>query len=290
MLAVAAVRAGPFALFAGVMLCIYLALSLFSFDPNDPSFGSGGQAVSNFGGPVGAWMSDLLFQIFGYGAWTVVVIGSFLALKLAGRPTGDPRRHIGWAAVFWVALCFVALIWPFAADQAFAAGGLIGETSVGAMRGVVGPAGTWLIVIGCAIAVSPVLIDVQLEAIANRGLSGIERAGPHLQGASNAAVSSVSSSVARLSAGIGGTLQALTERFRRPALPDYADYDYEREEENESNNNRGINNDTQFESPRLQGPGTPRHCVARFWDAPKPERRKRRRGEPGQWPEPDRDR
>lgn len=209
-----------------MLLCIYVSLSLVSFDKNDPSFAySGGQPVQNFGGPVGAWLSDLLFQVFGYGSWSVLFIGGYLAMKLAGRPTGDPRRHIGWAAVFWVSLCFIALIWPFSAEQAYAAGGLIGEGSVEAMRSVVGPAGTWLIVFGCAIAVSPVLMDVNLEGMANRGLSGIEQAGPHLQGASNRAVSGISGVAGRASATLSSVMHSLTERFRRPALPSYADAD-----------------------------------------------------------------
>ncbi|MFT4979143.1 MAG: S-DNA-T family DNA segregation ATPase FtsK/SpoIIIE, partial [Myxococcota bacterium] len=207
-----------------MLLCVYIALSLVSFDPNDPSFTySGDQPVSNFGGPVGAWLSDLLFQIFGHGAWSILLIGGFLGLKLAGRPTGDSRRHIGWAAVFWVGLCFVSLLWPFEPTQPFAAGGLIGETSVGIMHSVVGPAGTWLIVCGFAIAVSPVLLDIQLESIAHRGLSNIERAGPHLQDAGSAVVSRATGAFTGISSSLGAAMHALTDRLRRPALVDYDD-------------------------------------------------------------------
>lgn len=192
------VRTAPFVRLAGMLLCIYIALSLVSFDRNDPSFVySGAQPVSNFGGPLGAWIADVLFQIFGYGAWSVLGVGGFLAMKLAGRPTGDPRRLIGWAAVFWVGLCLLALIWPYAPEQVFAAGGLIGETSVGVMHSVVGPAGTWLMVLGCALAVSPVLLDVNLEALAHHGLRNIERAGPHLHDAGSVAYTGVLSVFSR---------------------------------------------------------------------------------------------
>ena len=55
-------------------LSLFLALSFFSHSPQDPSFNSFGLSikVSNYCGYVGAFLSDLFYQIFGLSAWLFV--------------------------------------------------------------------------------------------------------------------------------------------------------------------------------------------------------------------------
>jgi len=67
---------------------------------------------------------------------------------------------------------------PFELGDAFATGGLLGERSVSAMMSLVGPAGTWLVVLGGVLAVSPVVAGVDLQVLFDRGFSGIETMGP----------------------------------------------------------------------------------------------------------------
>src|SRR5690606_1530739 len=49
-------------------VCLYLLLALLSYSPDDPGWsrtGAGG-AVSNVGGPAGAWIADVFLSLFGY--------------------------------------------------------------------------------------------------------------------------------------------------------------------------------------------------------------------------------
>ncbi|MEL6345727.1 MAG: DNA translocase FtsK [Myxococcota bacterium] len=209
------VRARPFVLLGGVFVTIYVALSLFTYDPGDPSFTYvNGQTVTNAGGPLGAWLSDLLFQFLGYGAWVVLPIGGLFGLRLAGRETAPVQRLAAWAALFWVVVCFVSLVLPLSPGEPFPAGGLLGEASTGAMQGIVGPAGTWLIVLGCAICLAPIVLGFELQSAAAQGLRGVEQAGPRLRAIGEQAYES-------LIGALGGAGERLRERLRRPALPDY---------------------------------------------------------------------
>ncbi len=52
-------------------VALYLALMLISFDLTDPGWSrsAAGGEISNSGGAAGAWLSDLLFYLFGVSAW-----------------------------------------------------------------------------------------------------------------------------------------------------------------------------------------------------------------------------
>jgi S-DNA-T family DNA segregation ATPase FtsK/SpoIIIE len=68
--------------FVGLSLAILLALSLLSYSPLDPSFDVSAPAlasgaVRNWIGPVGAHISDLLFQFAGYAAF-LIPVGMFV--------------------------------------------------------------------------------------------------------------------------------------------------------------------------------------------------------------------
>ncbi|MDG1479654.1 MAG: DNA translocase FtsK 4TM domain-containing protein [Myxococcota bacterium] len=180
--AVMARRSVPFMLLSGVLLSVYTALSLATHSPEDPSFShSSVGEISNLGGPVGASLSEALYLVLGYGAWIVAPVGALLALKLAGRSVGGLKRLLGWSGLLWVSLCLVALLAPMGEPDPFAAGGLIGELSVKAMGNLVGPAGTWIIVLGCALGIVPFVAGVELESMMDRGLVELERAGPQVR-------------------------------------------------------------------------------------------------------------
>jgi S-DNA-T family DNA segregation ATPase FtsK/SpoIIIE len=75
-----------------VLLSIYLFISLMSYTKWDPSFlTTGGDAVKNYGGVVGAYISDTLLTLIGYTAYLIP-----LALVLYGlkRLLGKDRRRI----------------------------------------------------------------------------------------------------------------------------------------------------------------------------------------------------
>lgn len=56
----------------GLMLAVYLFVILLTYTSNDPSWShisSDMTTVNNTGGAMGAWLSDLLYSFFGFGAW-----------------------------------------------------------------------------------------------------------------------------------------------------------------------------------------------------------------------------
>jgi len=70
----ALLREARWILFAG--MAGWLALVLASWSPSDPGFSHSGlsQVVHNRGGSIGAWLSDVLYFLFGYSAWWWVVL------------------------------------------------------------------------------------------------------------------------------------------------------------------------------------------------------------------------
>ncbi len=56
----------------GIIVAIYLFVILLTFTGNDPSWShisSDMTTINNMGGAMGAWLSDLLYSFFGFGAW-----------------------------------------------------------------------------------------------------------------------------------------------------------------------------------------------------------------------------
>jgi len=54
-----------------IVLCIYLAMALFTFSPSDPGWASIGHdtSVQNYAGRTGAWLASLLMDFFGHVSW-----------------------------------------------------------------------------------------------------------------------------------------------------------------------------------------------------------------------------
>jgi len=76
------------------------ALSLYSFSVADPSFNhETTNLASNQLGIVGAYLSDFLYQLFGYGSWLLVTLGFALVFRIA---TGRSPYAGGWTSLFWV--------------------------------------------------------------------------------------------------------------------------------------------------------------------------------------------
>jgi len=82
-----------------------VAVSLYSFNVNDPSLN---QATSvqaeNMLGTVGAWVSDLVYQLFGLAGWLFVLIGMAWVVRIVA---GYRPYTAGWTSLFWLP-CVVA--------------------------------------------------------------------------------------------------------------------------------------------------------------------------------------
>lgn len=71
-------------LIAFVAVCIYIFVSLLTYSGNDPGWSrtGNGDGVMNAGGPVGAWLADVFFALFGYMAYLFPSMLAFRAWRL----------------------------------------------------------------------------------------------------------------------------------------------------------------------------------------------------------------
>jgi len=78
-----------------------LAVALYSFSPQDPSFNHeiSSQAVLNQAGLLGSYAADFLYQLFGFGSWLWLFICMVLAIRLA---RGMRSWLGGWSSLFWL--------------------------------------------------------------------------------------------------------------------------------------------------------------------------------------------
>jgi S-DNA-T family DNA segregation ATPase FtsK/SpoIIIE len=65
-------------LVAGLALLLFSALALVSYSPLDPAWSTSGDGapVRNWGGRLGAWLSDVAYAVLGYSAWWCVAAGA----------------------------------------------------------------------------------------------------------------------------------------------------------------------------------------------------------------------
>ncbi len=136
---------------AGLLLLaagIFVAASLLSFSPNDPSLNHYSIAhSSNWMGPVGANLSDFLLEILGYGGWWVPIFLLAAGCSLIFRRPG-PQRSLamlfaGWTAVVF-STCMLLSLLPFA-NAASISGGIAGTMLSGFFMKWTGPWGAALI-------------------------------------------------------------------------------------------------------------------------------------------------
>jgi len=89
-----------------VALLTFLTLTLATYHKTDAgwSYSGTGAMIQNKGGAVGAWLSDLLFYLFGFSAWwwvfagMVLVVAGYRRIIAADRSDVEPRHH-PWLAV-----------------------------------------------------------------------------------------------------------------------------------------------------------------------------------------------
>ena len=93
---------------ASVLGALYLALCLFSYSKWDPSFFTESTyGVRNYGGPVGAYIADLLFSFFGVSAFFAPLFFAAAGIrKIMDRET--LKLHVAGAALFILSFSFLS--------------------------------------------------------------------------------------------------------------------------------------------------------------------------------------
>ncbi|QTF93955.1 DNA translocase FtsK 4TM domain-containing protein [Halomonas sp. BM-2019] len=151
--------------------CVFLLLALFSFQPDDPGWSRSGPetSVANWMGPVGAWLADVLYSLFGASAlWWPGMLG-FAAWRLL-RARQDV--HLEWDATALAvrggglvllllgtttlgALHFYRP--PAETVLPYSSGGILGEGLVGALVPMVGSGGAGLLALAALLCGLPLL-------------------------------------------------------------------------------------------------------------------------------------
>ena len=79
--------------FGMLVIAAIIALALFTFNINDPGWSHTGRnsVVDNSVGPAGAWVSDVLFNLFGYVAYLLPLMLGFIGWRLVRGRFSRPR-------------------------------------------------------------------------------------------------------------------------------------------------------------------------------------------------------
>ncbi|USZ52024.1 DNA translocase FtsK [Halomonas sp. DN3] len=138
--------------------CVFLLLALFSFEPADPGWSSSGPetAVANWMGPIGAWLADVLYSLFGISALWWPGMLAFAAWYLIR----SRRVEFEWDATALAVRCgglillllgctTLGALYFHQPDSVlpYSTGGILGVGLVGALRPLVGVGGTGLLAV-----------------------------------------------------------------------------------------------------------------------------------------------
>ena len=123
----------------GLILAVYLFVILMTYTGNDPSWShisSDMTTINNMGGQTGAWLSDLLYSFFGYGAWWFLafVVYESILIWWNNKPTFWLMRLVAYVFLLLSASALfaqlVALVQqvanPASMELEGVAGGIIG--------------------------------------------------------------------------------------------------------------------------------------------------------------------
>ncbi len=173
-------------------LALYLALSLFTYDKTDPGWttvGTSERVIQNAGGPVGAWVADVLLSLFGILAYLTPVLIGYRAWKIFRGRHEQKRawplfftRNLGLVLTMTGTAGLAFLHLPFPVDNLPE---LIpaGKNPSGGIMGIwlgefgysrVGPVGTTLILLTVALTGLTIFADISwIKAIDAIGAKGI---------------------------------------------------------------------------------------------------------------------
>lgn len=170
--------------------CVFLLLALFSFNSADPGWSSSGPEteVSNWMGPVGAWLADVLYSLFGVSAlWWPGMLGFAAWWLIRSR-----QVRIDWDATALAVRCggLVLLLLGSTTLGAlyfydpnsplpYSTGGILGEGLAGALRLLVGTGGTGLLAVAGILCGLPLFTGLSwfnvIDEMGHRALSLIQR-------------------------------------------------------------------------------------------------------------------
>ncbi|MDO4440885.1 MAG: DNA translocase FtsK 4TM domain-containing protein [Moraxella sp.] len=142
----------------GVAILAFLFISLLSYNPADPAWSHVGssQEISNVGGRLGAWLSDILLSFFGFGAWFLLLVLAYELVKLWWGRTSIVwvLRVLAYAFLLACISGIAAQLGAWWQDGAADFGGVLGYEFMTSLSGVLGVAASvaFLVLIGLIVA------------------------------------------------------------------------------------------------------------------------------------------
>ncbi|MGQ4877558.1 DNA translocase FtsK 4TM domain-containing protein [Billgrantia sp. LNSP4103-1] len=151
--------------------CVFLLLALFSYQPSDPGWSQRGPEtqVSNWMGPFGAWLADVLYSLFGASAlWWPGMLGFAGWWLIRSR-----RVQIEWDAtaiavrlgglvLLLLGTTTLGALHFYSPDSVlpYASGGILGEGLVGALVPLVDAGGTGLLAVAAMLCGFPLFTGI----------------------------------------------------------------------------------------------------------------------------------
>ncbi|WP_294035300.1 DNA translocase FtsK [uncultured Moraxella sp.] len=156
----------------GIVLFGYLFLILLSYNPADPAWShvSSDATVTNIGGTVGAWLSDILRTFFGWGAWLIVLFLAYELLRVIGF-----RTQVAWLfrlLAYGSLLGSVSALLSYGAglknpDLSTVVGGVFGHELQSAIAGLFGAGFSALFFIAFILVVSALTFEIRWQSVSS---------------------------------------------------------------------------------------------------------------------------
>ena len=174
-----------------LILSIYLFLILGSYSRMDDSYliDSGNHVIHNFGGRLGAFVSDLLFFLGGYSAYVLLVLTLYLLWRAKkqvvclelGLPIEPLPRLALWIRpvgfiLFWLGLMGLESLSIFSDHNLpEGKGGILGQAVADMFTGVIGLSGGVLLLLLMAVGGLSISLDFSWASVAEQVGYGLER-------------------------------------------------------------------------------------------------------------------
>lgn len=141
-----------------LLVGLFLAVILMTYHPQDPSWfymGSDGSVIENAGGKVGAVLSDILLNLFGFSAWWLVVLTLFTIWLTYQQIDAEEKERpflafnmVGFGLLLAASSALEAgHIVSLPASLPDVAGGIIGVSVDGGLRRLFGYAGSAMVLL-----------------------------------------------------------------------------------------------------------------------------------------------
>jgi len=141
-----------------LLVGLFLAVILMTYHPQDPSWfymGSDGSVIENAGGKVGAVLSDVLLNLFGFSAWWLVVLTLFTIWLTYQQIDAEEKQRpflafnmVGFGLLLAASSALEAgHIVSLPASLPDVAGGIIGVSVDGGLRRLFGYAGSAMVLL-----------------------------------------------------------------------------------------------------------------------------------------------